>query len=138
MPKKKIKYDKELIEQQCLRSKEIGRITEPLGVFILARCNDIAGAYFETEGSKELHQALVDEAVLRICEKFLYYYREGGSGANLIISMAISTMLNKIKSLAWADLYGEKQKSYVDYFEDGTWVRKLEKLKRDDNIGQLL
>jgi len=52
--------------------------------------------------------------------------------------MAISTMLNKIKSLAWSDVYGEKQKSYIEYFEDGSWVRKLEKLKRDDNIGQLL
>jgi len=138
MPKKKIKYDKQLIEKECLLSKQNGRISEPLGKFIIDRCTEIAGAYFETEGYKELHQALVDEAVLRICEKFLYYYKEGRSGANLIISMAISTMLNKIKSLAWSDVYGEKQKSYVEYFEDGNWVRKLEKLKRDDNIGQLL
>jgi hypothetical protein len=138
MPKKKIKYDKQLIEIECQKAKESGRLTEPLGVFILERCNEIAGAYFETEGYEELHQALVDEAVLRICEKFLHYYKPGKSGANLIISMAISTMLNKIKSLAWSDVYGEKQKSYIEYFEDGSWVRKLEKLKRDDNIGQLL
>lgn len=75
---------------------------------------------------------------MRICEKFLEYYKEGKSGANLVIAMAISTMINKIKSLKWADMYGEKQKSYIMFFEDGEWIRRLNKLKRDDNIGQTL
>ena len=138
MLKKKIKYDKDLIEEQCLLSKKNGRISEPLGRFILDRCDDVAGAYFDTRGDKELYQSLVDEAVLRICEKFLHYYKEGKCGANLIITMAKSTMLNKIKSLGWSDIYGEKQKSYIEIFQDGAWVRKLEKLKKDDNISQSL
>jgi len=138
MLKKKIKYDKDLIEKECLQSKKNGRISERLGRFILDRCDDVAGAYFDTRGDKELYQSLVDEAVLRICEKFLHYYIEGKCGANLIITMAKSTMLNKIKSLGWSDIYGEKQKSYIEIFEDGAWVRKLEKLKKDDNISQSL
>jgi|11_taG_2_1085331.scaffolds.fasta_scaffold03764_7 hypothetical protein len=138
MLKKKIKYDKDLIEKECLQSKKNGRISEQLGRFILDRCDDVAGAYFDTRGDKELYQSLVDEAVLRICEKFLHYYIEGKCGANLIITMAKSTMLNKIKSLGWSDIYGEKQKSYIEIFEDGAWVRKLEKLKKDDNISQSL
>lgn len=137
MQSKKKRYDKELIEAECVISKQQGFITEKLGTFILDRCNEISGSSFNIE-SKELRQALVDEAVMRICEKFLDYYKVGRSGANLIIAMAISTMINKIKSLRWSDVYGEKQKSYIFFFEDGEWVRRLEKLKRDDNIGQTL
>tara|TARA_R110001606_G_scaffold219342_2_gene367197 strand:+ start:4365 stop:4781 length:417 start_codon:yes stop_codon:yes gene_type:complete len=138
MLKKNIKYNKDQIEKECLESKQSGRISEPLGKFILARCDDVAGTYFNTGGDKELHQALVDQAVLRICEKFLHYYKEGKCGANLVITMARSTMLNKIKSLGWSDVYGEKQKSYIDMFIDGAWIRKLEKLKKDDNVSQSL
>lgn len=133
-----MRYDKQKIEQECIKSRENGRITEKLGLFILDRCNEIAHSSFNSPKNDELCQVLIDEAVMRICEKFLDYYKEGRSGANLIITMAITTMINKVKSLNWSDMYGEKQKSYVMLFEDGEWVRRLEKLKRDDNIGQLL
>jgi hypothetical protein len=136
--KSKKRYDKELIEIECLKSKKNGRITDPLGVFILDRCREIAESSFNNPRNEELCQVLIDEAVMRICEKFLEYYEEGKSGANLIITMAISTIINKLKSLNWSDMYGEKQKSYIIHFEDGVWVRRLEKLKRDDNISQKL
>ena len=137
MQKKTNRYDKELIEAECLKSKAQGYLTEPLGYFILARCKEIANSSFILD-SDELKQALIDEAVMPICERFLDYYEEGRSGANLVITMAITTMINKIKSLNWSDMYGEKQKSYIFFFEDGEWVRRLEKLKRDDNIGKEL
>jgi hypothetical protein len=138
MPTKNAKYDKEAVELQCLLSKTNNRITEPLGRYILDRCNEIASSYFDTKGNAELRQALVDEAVMRICDKFLIYYDEGKSGANLIISMAMSTMLNKIKSMNWSDVYGEKRKSFIYIFDDGQWTRKLMKVNRDDNLSQLL
>lgn len=138
MPKKNIRYDKDAVEVQCRLSKENNRITEPLGVFILERCEEIARSYFVTNNDKELVQALVDEAVMRICDKFLVYYDEGKSGANLIISMAMSTMINKIKSLSWSDVYGEKRKSFIYIFDDGQWSKRLLKVTRDDNLSQLL
>lgn len=138
MPTKNAKYDKEAVELQCLLSKTNNRITEPLGRYILDRCNEISSSYFDTKGNAELRQALVDEAVMRICDKFLIYYDEGKSGANLIISMAMSTMLNKIKSMNWSDVYGEKRKSFIYIFDDGQWTRKLMKVNRDDNLSQLL
>lgn len=136
--KGKKRYDKALIEIECLKSRDQGRITEPLGAFILDRCKEIAQSSFNNPKNDELCQVLIDEAIMRICERFLDYYQEGKSGANLIIAMAITTMINKIKSLNWSDMYGEKQKSYIMFFEDGEWIRRLEKLKRDDNIGQTL
>jgi hypothetical protein len=138
MPKKNIRYDKDAVEVQCRLSKENNRITEPLGVFILERCEEIARSYFVTNNDKELVQALVDEAVMRICDKFLVYYDEGKSGANLVISMAMSTMINKIKSLSWSDVYGEKRKSFIYIFDDGQWSKRLLKVTRDDNLSQLL
>jgi len=138
MPKKNIRYDKDAVEVQCRLSKENNRITEPLGVFILERCDEIARSYFVTNNDRELAQALVDEAVMRICDKFLVYYDEGKSGANLIISMAMSTMINKIKSLSWSDVYGEKRKSFIYIFDDGQWSKRLLKVTRDDNLSQLL
>ena len=134
----KRRYDKEAVEVECLKSAENGIITEELGKYILARCTELAGANFDTSGNHELRQALIDAAVLRICEKFLDYYTPGRSGANLVISMAISTMINKIKSLAWADIYGEKQKSYIVVFQEGEWKRVLTKVKRDDNASRSL
>lgn len=52
--------------------------------------------------------------------------------------MAMSTMLNKIKSMNWSDVYGEKRKSFIYIFDDGQWTRKLMKVNRDDNLSQLL
>jgi hypothetical protein len=66
------------------------------------------------------------------------YYDEGKSGANLVISMAMSTMINKIKSLSWSDVYGEKRKSFIYIFDDGQWSKRLLKVTRDDNLSQLL
>ena len=89
-------------------------------------------------GDKELKQALVDEAVMRVCEKFLHYYKEGGSAANLIITMIYSTMTNKIVGLKWKDKYGHKIKCRVVCIENGEKLTRLVRYVKDDNISKKL
>jgi len=119
-------------------SAERGRITEPLGSFIYQRAVEIAGSAFITNGDKELKQSLIDEAVMRVCEKFLYYYKEGGSAANLIITMIYSTMTNKIVGLKWKDVYGQRIKGKVVCIENGEKFTRLVKYVKDDNISEKL
>lgn len=136
--KKNIRYDKSLIEQEAIKSAINNRITEPLGEFIYQRAVEVSGSAFITNGDKELKQALVDEAVMRVCEKFLHYYKEGGSAANLIITMIYSTMTNKIVGLKWKDKYGQKIKGRVICVEGGEMTTRLIKYIKDDNISKKL
>ena len=132
------RYDKKAIEREALLSVEQGYLTEPIGRFILQRAKEIAGSAFVTEGNNELRQALIDAAVMRTCEKFLHYYTEGKSAANLIISIIYSTMTNKIVSLNHSDMYGHNIKGYLTFIEDGESVTKLKQYIRDDFLSERL
>ena len=132
------RYDKAIIEQEAIRSVQQGRITEELGKFILQRSIEVAGSAFVTDGNEELRQALIDSAVMRTCEKFLYYYIKNKSAANLIISIIYSTMTNKIVSLNHSDVYGQNIKGYLTYIEDGESVTKLKRYIKDDYLSEKL
>lgn len=119
-------------------SSSRGEITNILGKFILERAAEISNFSFVTNGNEELRQSLVDEAVMRVCMKFLDYYKEGGSAANLIISMIYSTMTNKIVSLKWRDVYGERRKGNVCVIENGERKVKLMRYTRDEYISRKL
>lgn len=137
--KKKRKYDKEVIEYEAILSKEQGRMSEKLGRFTLDRANEIARSSFYTAGNDELVQALVDEGVMRVMEKFLIYYEENKSAANLIITMIYSGMLNKITSLKWSDVYGNNTKGFVTVLdEEGNVSKSLVRYLKDDNISKNL
>jgi len=136
--KRNTRYNKEVIEREAVLSKQQDRITEPLGAFIYQRALEISGSAFITNGDRELKQSLVDESVMRVCEKFLHYYKEGGSAANLIITMIYSTMTNKIVGLKWKDVYGQKIKGRVVCIEDGEKFTRLVKYVKDDNISSKL
>lgn len=137
--KKKRKYDKEEIEFEAILSKEKGCISEKLGKFTLDRANEIARSSFYTAGNEELVQALVDEGVMRVMEKFLLYYEENKSAANLIITMIYSGMLNKITSLKWSDVYGNNTKGFVVSVDDeGNVSKSLVRYLKDDNISKNL
>lgn len=135
---KKNKYDKKLIEQEAILSVQQGAITNVLGKFILDRAEDISHFAFVTNGNEELRQSLIDEAVMRVCYKFLDYYKEGKSAANLIITMIYSTMTNKIVSLKWRDVYGERRKGNVVVIEDGERKNKLVRYIRDEYLSERL
>ena len=132
------RYDKAIIEQEAIRSVQQGRITEELGKFILQRSIEVAGSAFVTDGNEELQQALIDAAVMRTCEKFLYYYIKNKSAANLVISIIYSTMTNKIVSLNHSDVYGQNIKGYLTYIEDGESVTKLKRYIKDDYLSEKL
>jgi len=134
----KTKYDKKIIEEEAKKSKEQGSITQELGKFILDRANEISGFAFVTNGNKELQQSLVDEAVMRVCEKFLHYYKPDKSAANLIISIIYSTMTNKIISLKWRDVYGQKVKGHMIVMDNGEIKRKLIRYVKDDYTSRKL
>jgi len=134
----KTKYDKKIIEEEARKSKEQGSITQELGKFILDRANEISGFAFVTNGNKELQQSLVDEAVMRVCEKFLHYYKPDKSAANLIISIIYSTMTNKIISLKWRDVYGQKVKGHMIVMDNGEIKRKLIRYVKDDYTSRKL
>lgn len=137
--KKKRKYDKGEIEFEAILSKEKGCISEKLGKFTLDRANEIARSSFYTAGNDELVQALVDEGVMRVMEKFLLYYEENKSAANLIITMIYSGMLNKITSLKWSDVYGNNTKGFVVSVDDeGNVSKSLVRYLKDDNISKNL
>ena len=132
------RYDKSLIEREAILSVEQGSLTNELGIFILQRCKEIASSAFVTDGNNELKQALIDAAVMRTCEKFLHYYTEGKSAANLVISIIYSTMTNKIVSLNHSDVYGQNIKGYLTFIEDGESVTKLMRYIKDDYLSEKL
>ena len=132
------RYDKSLIEREAILSVEQGSLTNELGIFILQRCKEIASSAFVTDGNNELKQALIDAAVMRTCEKFLHYYTEGTSAANLVISIIYSTMTNKIVSLNHSDVYGQNIKGYLTLIEDGESVTKLMRYIKDDYLSEKL
>jgi len=133
-----LRYDKENIEKEALLSVAQNRITEPLGEFILQRSIEVAGSAFVTDGNEELKQALIDAAVMRTCEKFLYYYESGRSAANLIISIIYSTMTNKIVSLNHSDIYGHNIKGYVVCIENGQKFTRLQRYVKDNYLSEKL
>jgi hypothetical protein len=132
------RYDKSLIEREAILSVQQGSLTNELGIFILQRCKEIASSAFVTDGNNELKQALIDAAVMRTCEKFLHYYTEGKSAANLVISIIYSTMTNKIVSLNHSDVYGQNIKGYLTLIEDGESVTKLMRYIKDDYLSEKL
>lgn len=136
--KKNTRYDKSLIESEALLSVRQDRITEPLGEFILQRAIEVAGSAFVTDGNDELKQSLIDAAIMRTCEKFLHYYQEGGSAANLIISIIYSTMTNKIVSLNHSDVYGHNIKGYVVCIENGEKFTRLKRYVKDNYLSEKL
>jgi hypothetical protein len=136
--KKNIKYNKLEIEQEALRSVSQGAITNELGRFILDRANEISNYAFVTGGNNEFRQALVDESVMRVCDKFLDYYQENKCAASFIIGMIYSTMLNKVKSLNWKDIYGANIKGHIIIVKDGVRVSKLVKYVKDDYLSEIL
>jgi hypothetical protein len=131
-----MRYNKEEIEIEALRSVESGRITEKLGKFILDRSGEIANSSFKSPENQELAQVLIDEGVMRCCEKFLHYYRPNESAANLVISMIFSAMYNKMTSLKWSDVYGQKISGKVRIVEDGSIVMKYLRYTKDDNLSK--
>lgn len=133
-----MRYDKDKIEKEALLSVAQDRITEPLGEFILQRSIEVAGSAFVTDGNEELKQALIDAAIMRACEKFLHYYQEGGSAANLIISIIYSTMTNKIVSLNHSDIYGHNIKGYVVCIENGQKFTRLQRYVKDNYLSEKL
>ena len=136
--KKSIRYVKAEVEQEAIKSVQQGRITNALGKFILERANEISRHGFVTNGNKELNQSLIDEAVMRVCTKFLDYYVEGKCAASLIIGMIYSTMTNKIISLKWRDLYGTKIKGHMVFIEEGVSVKRLVRYIKDDYLSEKL
>lgn len=132
------RYDKSLIEREAIISVQQGSLTNELGIFILQRSKEIAASAFVTDGNNELKQALIDAAVMRTCEKFLHYYTEGKSAANLVISIIYSTMTNKIVSLNHSDVYGQNIKGYLTLIEDGESVTKLMRYIKDDYLSEKL
>ena len=135
---KNTRYDKSIVEAEALLSVKQDRITEPLGEFILQRAIEVAGSAFVTDANDELKQALIDAAVMRTCEKFLHYYQEGGSAANLIISIIYSTMTNKIVSLNHSDVYGHNIKGYVVCIENGEKFTRLKRYVKDNYLSEKL
>jgi hypothetical protein len=133
-----LRYDKAYIEKEAILSVKQNKITEPLGEFILQRAIEIASSAFVTDGNSELHQALIDAAVMRTCEKFLYYYKQGKSAANLIISIIYSTMTNKIVSLNHSDVYGHNIKGYVVCIENGEKFTRLQRYVKDNYLSEKL
>jgi len=131
-----MRYDKDEIEIEAVRSVEQGRLTNKIGRFILDRSGEIANSSFKSPENPELTQALIDDAVMRCCEKFLHYYRPNESAANLIISMIFSAMYNKMTSLNWSDVYGQKISGKVRLVEDGDIVIKYVRYMKDDNISK--
>ena len=132
------KYNKDLIENEAKLSVQQGALTNELGKFILQRSEEIAVSAFVTNGDKELNQALIDAAVMRTCEKFLDYYEEGKSAANLVIAIIYSTMTNRIKSLKWKDVYGSNIKGDIIQIENGEKVKNLVRYTKDENISKKL
>ena len=134
----KRKYNKEAIENEAIISAEQGEITNGLGKFILQRSEEISHFAFITNGDEELRQSLIDEAVMRVCVKFLDYYKPNKSAANLIISMIYSTMTNKIVSLKWRDVYGQRIKGKVLVVENGEAKYRLIRYIKDEQISKKL
>lgn len=136
-------YDKELLQDEALKSIENGRISEKLGEFILELSDFIARSHFKMDEHRELKQTLIDSAVLRVCEEFLDRFNPefhgGSSAATLIYSLVISEMRNRMKARDWKDEYGENSKSFVSIVDiNGQRKTVLIKTSKDDSISELI
>ena len=132
------RYNKDVVEDEAIKSVETGRITEILGVFIMDRATEIAYAVFRLPDPRApLIQALIDNSVMRVCEEFIERYEEGKCAANLIIGMIYSSMYNTMKATRWKDDYGQNTKQFVGVVtEDGELKRVLIKSSYDENISK--
>ena len=133
-----MRYDKKIIEEQALVSVRNGRMTDTLGQFVIDRCEEISRGIFKPH-SDAYHRALVDYALMQVCEQFLDRYKEGRSAANLIISMIHSAMIDRIRAMQWKDVYGELNKSHVRVVNaEGQRKSILMQVERDDTISRVL
>ena len=136
-------YDKEMLQKEAVKSHKLGRLTEPLGDFILEISDFIARSHFQMDEHRQLKQQLIDSAVMRVCDEFLERFDPefdgGSSAATLIYSLVISEMRNRIKARGWKDEYGQNSKSWVGVVdEDGNRKRVLMQSVRDENISKHL
>ena len=132
------RYDKELIESEAIKSLSLGKLTEPMGQFILDRAQEISAGIFKPQ-SIEFHNALVDYAVMKVCEEFIDKYVQGRSAADLIISMVHSGMIDRIRATRWKDVYGELNKGHVATVSiDGELKSELVQITKDDPISRVL
>ena len=135
-------YDKELLQKEAIKSHKIGRLTEPLGDFILEISDFIARSHFQMDEHRELGQQLIDSAVLRVCEEFLERFDpefDDSSAATLIYSLILSQMKNRLKARGWKDDYGQNSKSWtIIVTESGERKKVLTKSIRDENISKYL
>lgn len=132
------RYNKEVIETEAKKSMAQGRITEPIGQFIIDRCEEISASIFSPP-NQEYRQALVDYAVMHVCEKFLDKYKEGRSAANLIISMIHNAMIDRTRAAKWTDVYGQLNKEFVaTVTAEGERKVVLMQTIKDDTVSRLL
>ena len=129
-----MRYDKNEIEIEAIKSVQNGRITEKLGVFILQRAKEIIESEYNPHHS-EYRQALIDYAVMKVCEEFLERYKSGRCAANLIIGMIHSRSIDRVRATKWKDVYGENNRTYLSYIDgNGERKRSLVGSNKDENI----
>lgn len=136
-------YDKSLLQQEALKSVREGRITDPLGQFVLDISEYIVMAHFSVGDQQQLRQYMVDGAVMRVCEEFLDRFdpefKGGSSAATLIYSLIKGDMLNKMKATRWKDTQGQNTNSWFYYVDaNGERVKTLSKALYDEGISKSL
>lgn len=136
-------YDKALLQQEALKSVREGRITDPLGQFVLDISEYIVMAHFSVGDQQQLRQYMVDGAVMRVCEEFLDRFdpefKGGSSAATLIYSLIKGDMLNKMKATKWKDTQGQNTNGWFYYVDaEGKKVKTLSKALYDEGISKSL
>ena len=136
-------YDKALLQEEALKSKRDGRITDTLGQFILDISEYIVQAHLSIGDNHALRQYMIDGAVMRVCEEFLDRFdpefKGGSSAATLIYSLVKGDMLNKMKATKWKDTQGQNVNSWF-YYVDATGKKNkvLSKALYDEGISRNL
>jgi hypothetical protein len=136
-------YDKALLQEEALKSKKDGRITDTLGQFIIDISEYIVQAHLSIGDNHALRQYMIDGAVMRVCEEFLDRFdpefKGGSSAATLIYSLVKGDMLNKMKATKWKDTQGQNVNSWFYYVDaEGKKVKALSKALYDEGISRNL
>lgn len=136
-------YDKALLQEEALKSKRDGRITDTLGQFILDISEYIVQAHLSIGDNHALRQYMIDGAVMRVCEEFLDRFdpdfKGGSSAATLIYSLVKGDMLNKMKATKWKDTQGQNVNSWFYYVDaEGKKSKVLSKALYDEGISRNL
>lgn len=136
-------YDKALLQEEALKSKKDGRITDTLGQFIIDISEYIVQAHLSIGDNHALRQYMIDGAVMRVCEEFLDRFdpefKGGSSAATLIYSLVKGDMLNKMKATKWKDTQGQNVNSWFYYVDaEGKKVKVLSKSLYDEGISRNL